>query len=738
MSLAMATPAPHSWLEDLDPRGVEDALAREVAIAAASAGANAALVLLRPRAREVLYVRAPRGLDARTVLAAGIHATGGTALSTRALADMRPIVTSTQVEPTDALATVFGEAGFRAWAVVPLELGGIVAGTLHLLGRADALKARPDELVRLVRPVAALASALRCVEVVLAAESRSEVVSRFARGVLAQVEIDRLFPELIRLVSLLCPCDAASVAIRREDQQAFELVAVFGTATPKIAVGTVVPESETPMSVAFRGETVLDGDLARSPYPRSRLLAASGVASAIYVPVGEPERRGVLCIGRSRPNAFTEEDVELYQALVPYLELALRNAELIARMRVAYRELQETQERLVVGERLRALGEMAAGVAHEIGNALAVVGSHAELLGRKVQDPELSHLVSACRASVALADRSVARVLELARATPTPPDGGSESRRARVDLVATEALALVRTRLGPTSHAVDASGLAPTPEAAVAPQDLLEALVHLIRNAFEAHPRGGKVTLATHLEQDVVVLSVDDDGPGVPPDRRERVFEPFSSTKGHGHAGLGLASVARLARRVGGTVRVLTSPLGGARFELGIPCQELGSGPHELPGHGAPPEITPPTPPGASPRPPEARRISVLLVEDEPALRLALPQLLRLRGLDVAAVADVVSAIAELEARPGIEVLVTDLGLPGRSGWDLVDVARTRFPEIAIVVLSGWGALTDPSHARERGVSAVLAKPTSEKELAETITTVAAERRRTASTGPHS
>ena len=112
-----------------------------------------------------------------------------------------------------------------------------------------------------------------------------------------------------------------------------------------------------------------------------------------------------------------------------------------------------------------------------------------------------------------------------------------------------------------------------------------------------------------------MVLFVEDSGPGVPPALRERIFEPFYTSKGPGHVGLGLAQVARIARQLGGTIRVLDgASLGGARFELKLPLREIGSGPHELPRKV--------TPSGRLVRP-----IEVLLVEDEPSLRSALSHL---------------------------------------------------------------------------------------------------------------
>ncbi|HZV02631.1 MAG TPA: response regulator, partial [Planctomycetota bacterium] len=123
--------------------------------------------------------------------------------------------------------------------------------------------------------------------------------------------------------------------------------------------------------------------------------------------------------------------------------------------------------------------------------------------------------------------------------------------------------------------------------------------------------------------------------------------------------------------------------------------------------------------PAVGPPKERPRSVAVLLVEDEPALRSALAALLALRGHRVVTAATVAEALTALESHRELEVVVTDLGLPDRSGWDLVDAVRDR--NLPIIVLSGVGALTDPGNARERGVSAVLVKPTSERDLAAAI-----------------
>ncbi|MEZ0227518.1 MAG: response regulator, partial [Planctomycetota bacterium] len=511
--------------------------------------------------------------------------------------------------------------------------------------------------------------------------------------------------EFIHLVARLCPCDAASVAIFHPERDCFELVAVYGPHLPAlIRPGVTIPSRETPMSEAWHtGEVYSDPDGHESRYPRPRVVARAGIASSLYIPVGEP-RRALLIVGHQLAHRFGAEEVALYRSFVPFLEIALRNAELVGKIRAAYRELDATQERLVRSERLRALGELAAGVAHDVGNALAIVASHAELMARRAPDTETREMVASCLESVREGARAVKNVLDMAR-------GETPQRGARlqydIESIAREAVLFTAPRWKAAGQTIDLEALLPVPAASGDRGEVRDAIVNLLLNALDATPRGGAISIATCVVEQSLVLAVEDAGAGVPAELRERVFEPFFTTKGPSHVGLGLAQVARVARQLGGSVRVNEAGLGGARFELRLPLKEIGSGPHELP------KVEKPAPPSCA--------VEVLLVEDEVALRSALSALLRLRGHEVVTAGDVNEALAILATRPTIRVVVTDLGLPGRSGWELVDEIHARTPSLPVIVLSGLGVLTDPEQAKERGVAAVLSKPTSEQDLAATI-----------------
>ncbi|MDX5446050.1 MAG: HAMP domain-containing histidine kinase [Zoogloeaceae bacterium] len=234
------------------------------------------------------------------------------------------------------------------------------------------------------------------------------------------------------------------------------------------------------------------------------------------------------------------------------------------------REASEREERarmeaqLRRSETLAALGQLSAGVAHELGAPLSVVDGRARRLQRGARAEDEARELAEIREQAARMTSIVQQLLAYARGA------GNGHERIEVSALCARVHALA------TAEGV-ASELHAGPPAAVRGDALgLEmALINLLRNARQACPQGA-VALGWHCEQGRLVLYVDDSGPGVPEGERARVFEPFHTTRLPGEGtGLGLAIVQRIAREHGGEARVVDSPSGGARFELILTAMEV-------------------------------------------------------------------------------------------------------------------------------------------------------------------
>ncbi len=401
---------------------------------------------------------------------------------------------------------------------------------------------------------------------------------------------------------------------------------------------------------------------------------------------------GVLAV-RDAVQAFTEADERLLVNIAGLAALAIRSARLYEDRTRAHDELAAAQDQLVRSEKLRALGEMAAGVAHDFNNILAAIMGRAQLLLAQLEDPAQRRQLQIIETAAMDGARTVRRIQEFTR-----------MRRARafesVDLnqVVEEVVEVTRSRWRDEALAKGVSyevRVEPTPLPPVAadPSELREVLMNLVFNALDAMPAGGRVTFSTAADGGRVSCVVTDTGVGMTDEVRQRVFDPFFTTKAEKGTGLGLSIAYGIITRHGGSIDVATAPGQGSAFTIRLPVA------------GAPPGVPPvDAAPGAP------RGAKILLIDDEPHVRDVLADLLASQGHAVLACADGRSGLERLRAEP-FDLVFTDLGMPGVSGWEVARLARLARPGIPIVLVTGWGDQIDRAEARGRGIDFVVAKP---------------------------
>ena len=206
-------------------------------------------------------------------------------------------------------------------------------------------------------------------------------------------------------------------------------------------------------------------------------------------------------------------------------------------------------------------------------------------------------------------------------------------------------------------------------------------------------PEGGRLVFALGTEESGAVVTVRDTGVGMAPETARRVFEPFFTTKGPQGSGLGLAVVWGIVTRHGGTVEVASRPGEGTTFTV------------RLPGPGRWRSRRPATAPA---RP--ARPARVLVVDDEAGVRAVLRELLGGEGYTVVDAPDGPSGLALCETAP-VDVVLSDVSMPGMSGWEVAEACHARFPDLPVGLITGWGDHLDPAQLTRHGVRFVVAKP---------------------------
>jgi signal transduction histidine kinase/CheY-like chemotaxis protein len=448
--------------------------------------------------------------------------------------------------------------------------------------------------------------------------------------------------------------------------------------------------------------------LAMADLPGSRALAPAqvevvtrlGLRAWLSVPVRAGDRLvGVLTAVTGRSSTCSEDDVAVATTFAAQAGIAVENSRLYAELERALEGVQKSQDQLVQVERLRALGEMAAGVAHDFNNLLAIVMLRTELLLARGQAPDVAESLSLIRQAAHDGAQTVRRIQEFTRTRSIRPFSPVDMNE-----VLQQVVELARPRWRDQAQScgvsydvrVEAGAI---PRIAGTAEELREAFLNLLNNALDAMPAGGRFIFRTAAEGGRVVVRAEDGGCGMSEETRRRVFEPFFTTKGAQGNGLGLAVVWGIMTRHGGQIQVESELGRGTAFVVSLPV------PADLPtdaGVGDPTAL----PPG----------LRVLLVEDSPEILRSLADLLREHGCQVIEAGDGLSALARIETEPA-DLVLTDLAMPGASGWEVATACRERLPAAPVGLITGFGDQLDPAKIERHGVRFVVAKPFTSTEL---------------------
>ncbi len=353
------------------------------------------------------------------------------------------------------------------------------------------------------------------------------------------------------------------------------------------------------------------------------------------------------------------------------------------------RERERVEEALRQSQKMEAVGQLTGGIAHDFNNLLAGISGSLELLQARLAQGRLGDGERYLLSAQGAAKRAAAltqRLLAFSRRQTLDP------KPTDVNRLVADMEELIRRTVGP-AVAVEVVGTAGLWTTLVDPNQLENALLNLCVNARDAMPGGGRITVETGnkwLDEraarerglppgQYVSLCVSDTGTGIAPDVIARAFDPFFTTKPVGMGtGLGLSMVYGFARQSGGQARITSEPGQGTLVCLYLP-RHLGDAEHAEP----PAELA------AAPRAEQGE--TVLVVDDEPTVRMLVTEVLEDLGYTAIEAADGASGLKALEASARLDLLVTDVGLPGGlNGRQLADAARERRPGLKVLFITGY------------------------------------------------
>ena len=629
--------------------------------------------------------------------------------SAQSVAERRPVWTpdlmesETRVQSSVMRRLVEGE-GYRAVLSVPILTQGAPFGCLatYWWERHEPTQTEIQTLTSLATLAAVAIENARLYDTTRRQVERLEQLNRVNRAVSASLRLDDVLDEITRAAGTLCDAPLATVWLADETERTLLRRAFHGAPEMRAqlpdrlafgqgGVGMVAEGREALINIVVEGNPEIVG---------REVLLAQGARTFSGFPVMLGDRLlGVLAVSGREGQPLEESDGVVLRALVSQAAVAIQNARLYEDARAhemearrTLEELRRTQEQLVRMEKLRALGEMASGVAHDFNNVLAVILGRVQLLQRKLDDPTFRRWLAIVEQAALDGAQTVRQIQEFTRVRrdqPTQTVDLNQAVRDAVDMTRGRWQDESRSRGLEIRLALD---LGPVPPIDGQSSELREGLTNLILNAVDALPRGGEIRIGTRELGDRVELSVADTGIGMSESIRRRIFEPFFSTKGPSGTGLGLAMVYGIVSRHGGEILVNSAEGAGSTFTIRIPV-----------GRRPPVPVVPAPSSGGEP-------VRVLVIDDEPFVRDTLGEMLRQQHHDVVVADDGASGLARF--REGVfDMVMTDLAMPGMSGWQVAQAVKAVRPQVPVVLVTGWGVEVQADQLQTHGVDRVMTKP---------------------------
>ncbi|HDH99038.1 MAG TPA: response regulator [Deltaproteobacteria bacterium] len=362
-------------------------------------------------------------------------------------------------------------------------------------------------------------------------------------------------------------------------------------------------------------------------------------------------------------------------------------------------------EKLIHIEKLRALGSMAGGIAHDFNNFLTTILGNAQLLAMGIKDQEALHKIRNIETAV---NDGAFTVRRLQTFTGFRQKLEAKNRISNIIAVIKDAIDLTKPKW---KDECEKNGifintkleLQDTGPVSMHPSELREILTNLIFNSVDAMPEGGTITMRSCEKDSNVVLQIEDNGIGMSKDSKKRVFDPYFTTKDVGSSGLGLSVSFGLIVQAGGTLTVDSKEGKGTTFTISLPI----SGTQEA--------SEDPTAERS-----ETQSLKILAVDDEKQIVDLLATMLEGLGHKIIGVTDGQQALDYLD-KENFDLVITDLGMPVISGWDVAAKAKNKKAGLPVVLVTGWGAEYESKDLTEAGIDAILNKPFRLDELTKII-----------------
>jgi len=554
---------------------------------------------------------------------------------------------------------------------------------------------------------------------------RLNLLQQITQAIGERQDLASIFQVVIRTLEDQLPIDFGCICLYEPADRQL-IVTRVGLRSRELAMELAMTEQarvaidENGLSRCVRGQLVYEPDIEEARFPFPQRLAKGGLRALVAAPLlVESKVFGALIVARRPAHSFSSGECEFLRQLSEHVALAAHQAQLYGALQNAYEDLRQTQQAVMQQERLRALGQMASGIAHDINNALSPVALYTDSLLET--EPSLSAQGRGFLQTIQRAIHDVAATVARMREFYRQREPQLTLTPVYLNQLAEQVVDLTRARW---SDMPQRRGIVIQLQTQLAPDlpaimgvesEIREALTNLIFNAVDAMPEGGILTLRTETMGGASELSrqvrmeVSDTGIGMDENARRRCLEPFFTTKGERGTGLGLAMVYGMVRRHSADIEIESAVGRGTTVRLSFAV--------------AGPGVAAPIQPAAAPAVPTGLRI--LIVDDDPLLLKSLRDTLEGDGHTIVTANGGQEGIdlfrAALNDKPTFDVVMTDLGMPYIDGRQVASGVKAASPSTPVILLTGWGQRLMAEDDVPPHVDRVLSKPPRLHELREAL-----------------
>lgn len=435
-----------------------------------------------------------------------------------------------------------------------------------------------------------------------------------------------------------------------------------------------------------------DYEKERESLPVRAIIITKPAQSYIGVPIILKNKvLGVISIQSYKKNAFSSWHLDLLNTIANHIALSLENARLFKDVKETLKKLKASQAKLVQTEKMRALGIVSAGIAHQFNNILSAILARAQLLSKRTNDPEFKRNLEIIEKASLGGAEIIRRLL-----------GFSKTSEKKVEIVNVknsieEAIELTEVKWRNEAEAMGkriemrkelGEGLFVKGNSS----ELREAIVNIILNSVDAIKKEGFIDISAYLSGKNVLIGIRDNGIGIPPSQLDKVFDPFFTTKGISGTGLGLSYVYGVVKKFKGDIKIESKEGEGTTVLIKLPRvrkkieeKEKFEKVEKIP-------------------------LKILVIEDEEHVIDLIEEILKINGHHVVLARSGVEGISKFE-KENFDLVMTDLGLPGISGWEVAEKIRKINPDVRIGIITGWNIKGEIERIKNLNIDFVITKP---------------------------